>query len=215
MNSAIELIQSLLTSGYELSDIVYGEDVYFEDERENSILSVQAFLEKYTYLDKESENGLVFLFCVKKDNQWYQISSYHGVNQRPLGKITIKKIGAIHLPQINFMEYHVIPLKKVNDLEFGMSREMVREHLGDYMEFHDGDRFNNCFVYYKNSQLSAIELYGNYRVFVNDIIFESSDSLEESKRKMKLLDNDAYDLESYIFEISVDYTHFTIGRVEG
>ena len=103
------------------------------------------------------------------------------------------------------MKYKVELLKKVNDLEFGMSKETVRDILGDCKIARHRDMFANCFAEYKESKLISIEVFGDFVVDVNGIAFHYTDDLEEATRKMLLLDPD-FEIEKEAGGISRKYS---------
>lgn len=70
-----------------------------------------------------------------------------------------------------------IPMKKVNGIKFGMSREDVRNILGDSTEFFKGDSkvatddFGYCHVYYDdNDRCEAVEFFDETEVYINGIL---------------------------------------------
>ena len=71
----------------------------------------------------------------------------------------------------------VIPMKKVNDIEFGMERSEVRKKFTiPAKEFKKSkfskrttDDFGSCHVYYdKNDKCEAVEIFDDVMVYIND-----------------------------------------------
>lgn len=89
------------------------------------------------------------------------------------------------------MEYKIELYKSVNALKFGTSRDEVRKILGNFDKTTERDMFANCFAEYRENKLISIEVFGEFVVKVNGIIFSSDDQFEEMERKMLLLDPDA------------------------
>ena len=85
------------------------------------------------------------------------------------------------------------PLKKVDKIEFGMERDVVRKLYGEYEEFKKSeysenttDDFGNFHVYYdENNKCEAVEIFDDVEVTVNgEIIFpvkiEEAEKIESS-----------------------------------
>lgn len=94
-----------------------------------------------------------------------------------------------------------IPLKKVNGVEFGMSREEVRSVLGKAKEFrktkfskNTTDDFGYCHVFYdSNDKCEAIEIFNEVEVVVNDtVIFPSSIKVAQTVFKDLIEDEGCY-----------------------
>ena len=103
------------------------------------------------------------------------------------------------------MKYKVELLKRVNDLEFGMSQETVRGILGDFRPARKRDMFTNCFAEYEENKLISIEVFGDFVVDVNGTVFHHTDNLEEVTRKMLLIDPD-FEIEKDAGGISRKYS---------
>ncbi len=89
------------------------------------------------------------------------------------------------------MEYKIELYKSVNALKFGTNRDKVREILGNFDNTTQRDMFANCFAEYGENKLISIEVFGDFVVEINGIIFSSDDQFEEMERKILLLDPDA------------------------
>lgn len=89
------------------------------------------------------------------------------------------------------MKYKVELYESVNGLKFGTDRDTVRKTLGDFSNITERDMFSNCFAEYRNEKLISIEIFGEFVVEVNGVIFSSNDEFEEMERKILLLDPDA------------------------
>ncbi len=85
------------------------------------------------------------------------------------------------------------PLKKVDKIEFGMEREVVRKLYGQYEEYKKSeysqnttDDFGNFHVYYdENDKCEAVEIFDDVEVTINgEIIFpvkiEDAEKIESS-----------------------------------
>lgn len=89
------------------------------------------------------------------------------------------------------MDYKVELHKSVNGLEFGTDKTTVRKTLGSFEEVRDRDMFASCFAEYKDDKLISIEVFGEFVVEVNGVVFSSNNDFEEMERKMLLLDDDS------------------------
>lgn len=76
----------------------------------------------------------------------------------------------------------VVPLEKVGDVSFGMSRDEVRNIFGDASEFNKSslsknttDDFGFCHVFYKDDKCEAVELFNTTDVVVNGTSIFNSD----------------------------------------
>lgn len=76
----------------------------------------------------------------------------------------------------------VVPLEKVGDVSFGMSRDEVRNIFGDASEFNKSslsknttDDFGFCHVFYKDDKCEAVELFNTADVVVNGTSIFNSD----------------------------------------
>ena len=71
--------------------------------------------------------------------------------------------------------WNAIPLKKVGKIKFGMSRDEVRNLLGEYKEFKKNkfsksktDNFGVCHIFYdSNGKCEAIEIFNDINVSIN------------------------------------------------
>ena len=106
--------------------------------------------------------------------------------------------------------FDVIPLKKINDVEFGMKREEVRGILGEAKEFKKSkfskvttDDFGYCHVYYdENDQCEAVEIFEDSEVFINgSIVFPGK--IELAKEKIEDLVEDEGSWISYEQSIGI------------
>ena len=97
------------------------------------------------------------------------------------------------------MKFVADPLKRVGEVEFGMSREKVRSILGEAKEFKKSkysknttDDFGFCHVYYDpDNCCEAIELFGDIEIVVaGEIVFPGS--VENIRTIIKDLDGDGY-----------------------
>ena len=89
------------------------------------------------------------------------------------------------------MNYTVELFKRVNELEFGMSKDAVRQMLGAYTVAGKRDMFAHCFAEYADDKLISVEIFGDFTVEIGEVTFRSSDNLKEVGRKMLLLDPEA------------------------
>lgn len=76
----------------------------------------------------------------------------------------------------------VVPLEKVGDVSFGMSRDEVRNIFGDASEFNKSslsknttDDFGFCHVFYNDDKCEAVELFNTVDVVVNGTSIFNSD----------------------------------------
>lgn len=99
------------------------------------------------------------------------------------------------------IELKAVPLQSVGDVSFGMAREEVRKHFGQFTEFKKNqfskittDAFDFCHVYYdEQNRCEAIEIFGA-KVLINDqTVFPSS--LNELK---KIFPNAVEEYGSYV-----------------
>lgn len=104
----------------------------------------------------------------------------------------------------------VVPLKKVNDVEFGMKREEVRELWGEAKEFKKSkfskvttDDFGFCHVYYdENDRCEAVEIFEDAEVFINGgVVFPGK--IELAKEKIEDLVEDEGSWISYEQSIGI------------
>lgn len=89
------------------------------------------------------------------------------------------------------MEYNIELFKSVNGLNFGTDKDTVRKTLGKFSNVTKRDMFANCFAEYRDDKLISIEVFGEFVVNVNGVIFSSNDEFEEMKRKMLMIDSEA------------------------
>lgn len=89
------------------------------------------------------------------------------------------------------MEYKVELYKSVNGLGFGTDKAEVRKIMGNFDNTTERDMFSDLFAEYEDDKLVSIEVFGDFIVEVNGVVFSSDDEFEEMERKIRQIDPDA------------------------